>query len=406
MDTRDNEDAEQCCLTTRLTRYQYADNLALLGGWFSHRFTMNFYFDGEQWSASAVAALTADIEGASEAMLPALMARLQDHPRQMAIARGLYGIHPLVPEAGVDPDVLRVRSKAQIAAEFGISKGQLQSEVDFIRGMARSALAQLAAQDQPTGEESENVSPAAITQQPTFSLQNDDDVISEHGFDAYQLSPSDRKWLVSRLTDPQWAKALTIKLTADLAQQSIINALEIRRLRAAQARLSPASKDDAAEYRATAKAAAEAESAYRAQLEQLEQLAPYLNLSGKGVALHGGFSLITEALQQWYKDGSKALIDGVFTATNIQVLLRTSAQVPEPQYRAGHVVYLAAARDGLLDPHWKNTFSVETLRAIDHGFKGAFARATPKSDQPDLKATGPDGEYKDFVAEGKSPRCA
>ena len=167
-------------------------------------------------------------------------------------------------------------------------------------------------------------------------------------------------------------------------------------LRQVERELSRRENIGGSEWARLAKTKQELQESYRRGLDQLEALAPYArDVAGK-YGLQGVVSDFTRAQQEYASRGTTEIRDGIFTAAEIEVLLRTTVLRPEPQYRLGHVVGLNLARAGLLDPTWQQTMKPALIRRITAGFTGAFlaANAADGVMPVDIEADGPEGEYE------------
>lgn len=108
-------------------------------------------------------------------------------------------------------------------------------------------------------------------------------------------------------------------------------------------------------------------------------------------------------------DRNNELVDGLFTAMEIQILLRASQQDPNVRYRpelsiawneAKRCLWDAKFRSQFEDPKKPGTYPYLGLLAA--GFQGAVANFMEKTGLklPDLESDGPDGEFpKLFIPE-------
>lgn len=182
-------------------------------------------------------------------------------------------------------------------------------------------------------------------------------------------------------------------MTYALARQLLINELHLRRIESELCCLSPSSK----EYSNLTKIKTETETVYQKQLVELDKIAPWMGAVGSKLGFVGVVSDIVRGYQQYHATGKTALLDGIFTATEVQCELKRSKQLPEARYRAGLVTFLNEAKANLWDPKWKSAFTAQQLRAMDRAFRATLAVAMDEQGAklPDLESDGPDGEYND-----------
>lgn len=114
------------------------------------------------------------------------------------------------------------------------------------------------------------------------------------------------------------------------------------------------------------------------------------------MAIQPVLGTITQALLDVATRNDTRLVDGIYTATEIQVECRRSVQMPEPRYRAGWVVVMNSAKAGLFDPNWKPPFDERMTARMDAAWKAAYMEAARGEALPDLEADGPGSEYADL----------
>jgi hypothetical protein len=88
----------------------------------------------------------------------------------------------------------------------------------------------------------------------------------------------------------------------------------------------------------------------------------------------------------------------VFTAPEIQKLMQTSKQLPEPRYRIGFVWYVNESHRWLHDPGARSLFANKHLAVFEAGFKRGVKEFIEQTGEhvPDLEKEGPAGEYEDL----------
>ncbi len=353
-------------------------------------------------------------------LLPALHTFAARYVRGWMICRRLFGIAPVVLPLNGDPDDYRVLGRAELCATLGVEPGQLNAELEALRSALWKPSGRLesdgtvspskaihgSTEPRPTGKG--DVAPPLIEEEGAL--------LRRHGFSEVMFTvagrattenAAERAAFVDRLR--VFEKVLTGPATARLARLVLLGELRLRRNEQRQFALEALRFDDEREERARAnelkelvRAAPQLADDYERQLKQLDELAPWWNVTGKTVSFAGCVADMIKGIQEYQRDESTRLIDGIMTAAEVQVELRMSEQAPDPRYRLGLVTYLNLARDGIWDPNWKSEFSVMQLALLDAGFKEAVRRLAEERGMhmPDLEADGPAGEYDEDKAEG------
>jgi hypothetical protein len=302
--------------------------------------------------------------------------------------RRLFGMMPLLPAPDFPQDDLRVWSREELQSAWGLTRAQLQGELDAVRGHWQGI----------SGHAAPAAAPAPVSgPAPELPLVDEMKELADLGFpDIKFASSTEKDWFVRRARE--WGRALTEKVVSDLARDALMTVLQIRRLE--EILQDPArSRVGSEDWRANMRLKREFSTAYQALVEQISKLFPWVTqVSGK-VSLQGMLSEITLAMQNIAARGDSTLADGIFTALEIQVLCRRAVQAPDPAYRAGLVVYLNAAKAHMLDPHWQCKFSPGQLRRLDAAWKAAFVAAAESDGERmvDLESDGKDGEYPALV---------
>ena len=282
-------------------------------------------------------------------------------PRGWMVVRRLFGLVPVVVPKEFELDDLRVWPREELRVAMGVTRAQLAAELDAVRGAWRGLLVGM-----------EPVKPVEVKAPASEFLFGDTQLLERYGFTMRFDSSADRNWFAGRVKD--YAKMLDEKFTEGLARNALMNELRLHQLDGALNERSVASVGGA-EYRATMKLRVEVDTQYQRQIAQLKELCPWAGLVAGKYAFSGLVSDITQAMQVYYRDGDNRLIDGIFTAAEVQVECRRSAQSPLPRYRAGWVVYAMAARAGLFNPNWKSTLPTSLLRRLDESWKTAMVAA-------------------------------
>jgi hypothetical protein len=141
------------------------------------------------------------------------------------------------------------------------------------------------------------------------------------------------------------------------------------------------------------------EEIYQKQWSKLEEICPYIKSAASRQTVHGLISELIRAHQEFTINGNNALVDGLFTSYEIQVLQRVSQQ-QGAQYRPGWVLAVKEARDHLHDPAYKRKLPDINYRMLDESFQEVMARLIEKGTVVpiDLEDKGPRGEYPPLIA--------
>ena len=313
-----------------------------------------------------------------------------EHPhyvRQWMFVRRIFGIRPLLCLNLKDHPTL---TRKAICEQEGISAQQLKSELEFARSVVERKV--------PTPASLQKKSPSPEVKRKTLSPEQ---ALLKHGFDPAMFeveersdakNKSERKHFAMRVIE--FDDLLEQEFTSEIARQVLIIELQMNRNEVPLLQMKPtnkARKDLQHEQEKLQKR-------YEESLLKLDELSPWRAKSkGKQSARASIFSLV-EALRTYHSTGSLELVDGIYTASEIEIQMRTSVQNPVSQYRLGLTTYLNQAKDGLLDPKWMPRMRHSTIARIDKIFQRLESEAREELGEPlpDLEANGESGEYQDF----------
>jgi hypothetical protein len=363
---------------------------------------IEYELGGEWWRCARGTLLAAELlDGVAPQPEPrSALARLhileENRPRAWLVVRRLFGIMPVIPRSTDDPDNMRVWSRTELQDALGISKSQLQQELDAVRGALMGAAPGLPARPAPApptpGSPAVPAGKGNGDPQGSLGFDAEEEFLAAAGFPNLHMTVGERAWFVPRLRDFQ--KILDERLTAALGRNVLMQELQMRRLD--EYINGPECRTGTKDYKEMMKLRQELDTNYQRQIEQLESLCPWAGQVAGKYAFKGQLTDITTAIRNYKAREDSALADQIFTATEIRVECRRSAQAPEPRYRAGLVVYLMAARQGLWDPKFKNPFSPGQLKRLDAAWRAALAAAGDEMGEkiPDLEKDGAEGEYE------------
>jgi hypothetical protein len=147
--------------------------------------------------------------------------------------------------------------------------------------------------------------------------------------------------------------------------------------------------------------------AYQGTVEELQRMFPEMAVAGR-VTFRAVVSDLVVGHQNYYGNGDRKLVDKVFTATEIEWLLRQSVQV-EARYRFSLNLAIIDCINGLYDPNFRQRFKPGVLRKIDAGARAAMEAAREAGGEKlvDLEngvLPGEGDEFKDFN-DAECPHC-
>jgi len=345
---------------------------------------ISFQYNDERWQVKAHEAMAEEF-GLKEHDFAACFAALNDaasaNPaagRRLRIVKRLFGIVPLF-SMTADPKDLKIWGRQELMNDMGITAAQLRQELQAARGVWQR-VSRSPESDAPKDK------PPEKPWSGELDLQADDERLKRHGFHAIDMTTDQKQWFVDRIRE--FHQILEEKTTRSLARTIILTEFEILRLERKVFNVVEAETLDSDRKRLDDK-----RKELTSQMESLKKLAPWATEVKHQVNFTATLSDLVAGIQDYHARGDTAKIDGIFTATEIQVLLRRSQQAPDPRYRAGLIVHLNHARAGLWDPNWKPAFKPEQLKKIDASWTAA-ARAAGEElgeELPDLEG---DGEYE------------
>lgn len=333
--------------------------------------------------------------------------------RWWMLVQRLYGIMPLVPLEDADPDSLRILDRDELCALMEITPKQLQSELDTLRGVMLG-LAEL----QPRAE---TPAPAQTESADAPALPFGDELLERFQFDPSmfdiktrierpdpdnpeqtvthyesrdaRLNKLEKDWFVTRLG--QWRRLLEESMTSALARNALFNELQLRRIEAEMANLSPT----APAYEQLSRRRGAMETSFKQQLDAIEERFPEFGGTSGRISFKGCLHDVIRGWMEHEARGDNRLIDRVRTAAEVEVEMRQSVQRPEPQYRLGQSLYIGEAIAGLFDPHWQSQLKPGVLARLDRGMKEGINKAREERGEAlvDLEADGAKGEFPELV---------
>ncbi|MBM3831837.1 MAG: hypothetical protein FJ403_00880 [Verrucomicrobia bacterium] len=339
--------------------------------------------------------------------LPVFHEMLSRSPRAWMIVRRLFGFRPLRLPLNGNPDDYRTWSRFELCDNMGIAEKELAAELEALRTFWQQHLS-------PKQPDTPPPPPSAPNGQMTL-VETDDEVLKKYGFnssvfDLPHRSPEDNKvekqWFAIRVRE--WRKLFDQSMTARLATQALFNEMRLRREENALWDLDKQPVPESLEKRnlleknkaAIENRITELEQSYQEQLKNIEDIAPWFNATGKQISITGAIGELIKGVQEYKAKKDTRILDGVFTALELQVLMQQSRQVPEPMYRFGWVTYINSTKAFLWDQSFESASRPADLAKLDAGFKAGVQRFTEERGDvlPDLERDGPEGEYEELYS--------
>jgi hypothetical protein len=322
-------------------------------------------------------------------------AALAPHEPAWSILCRLYGNAPLY---GVeDPDELRPWSVEELAKARGLTPEEITAHVDGAKTFwKRWRLSK----EQGAGSRESGIEPVGVVNPP--DEDETERLLDEQGFVEVENS-EERKYIASRIKELRdWLENESTRAgTRSMIQQEVgiffVLDPTIRDLR----------KKIRTEMAKPGRSSLEKENQQLlALLKQRGDMQQQLDSSSKAIGLNEGSSgslrkklafndclgTLVKALQVFYSDDSRALIDGIFTAAEVE-LLTTPTELRPVQYRPDLIVTLHEAKAHLWERDWSPTpLSRRACRKLAEGFKHGIALVSDagRADAADTAATTED----------------
>lgn len=357
---------------------------------------VEYHYAGEDWRCEKFDELVAEFETVTLEMLERFHQAAMVNGRRWTFVRRLFGMKPIIPPPSTDYEDLRVWSRDELCEKFQLSRPQLKAELDAVRGTWDGFLKASVSQESPRSNVQSPKSGQEPDAKPTFELNlADDPILKEYSFRVTFSNGEERDWFIGKVKD--FEPVLREKIVSGVAHTACLTALRLHRL---NYRLDTFDEKDvgSASYKAAFNFAKEVAEDYNKQVKQILDLCPSASqLAGK-MALQPVVSTITQCLIE-AATGETRLVDGLFTAAEVQVLARMSVQNPTPRYRMGWVVLMNSAKAGLFDPNWKPPFDDKFSKLLTDAWNTSFAAGAKESGMalPDLEQDGPGSEYADIT---------
>ena len=199
----------------------------------------------------------------------------------------------------------------------------------------------------------------------------------------------------------EWRKMLEDSIGGPLARSAMMNEMTLRRLDAEIAVADPKQREPLYKQRD------QETKAYQGTVEELQRMFPEMAVAGR-VSFRGVISDLVVGHQDYYGNGDRKLMDKVFTATEIEWLLRAAVQV-EARYRFSLNLAIIDCINGLYDPNFRPRLKPRVLKQMDAASKAVLdaGRAASGEKLVDLENGVMPGEGDDFedFNDADCPHC-
>lgn len=280
----------------------------------------------------------------------------------------IYGNAPLYGMS--EPDEVRAWTLAELAEKRGVEPG----EIDALIQGAKSYLKRF----QIEAKSTEN-----IKVRPALDDETADRLLLENGF-GLTASQEERKYTASRCMELQpWLEDDRLRAAArSLIQQEVTlffildpGIREVRALIADKATKRQGAEKENSQLMSLLKERRDAQTALDGGMKVLGLSDAAGGTLKKRMAFNDCLSILMEAVQRYYSDEDRDLIDGLFTAAEVEILT-TPTELRPAQYRPDLVLSALEASKHLWEKDWSATkLSRRACRKLAAGFNQGLSEA-------------------------------
>lgn len=348
---------------------------------------IDFVVKGEPWVCRDVEGMTAELGGPPGEegsrigdWLARVVGLLMGDGRRWLVVRRLYQVQPVDSSRVVDLKDLQVWTRKSLGDDLGLTGLQLVAELGVARGMVGRVWDEMQAAGvtgggpgpAPVGGPGGGVGGGELRLGPGVKrVVSVNDRLRAAGFSVAEFEPQDRGaeeneaeklWFLGRLEESK--AQLAIPQAKRMVLSLLVSERTQRRLEEKLGRV-----DVGSELFARYQESLSAERIrFSADMKALDQMFPFMDALRGGNVFRGVLADLVAVVQAAEARGDLKPKGQLFDQHEIEVLLRTSVQAPEPKYRMGLMVYLAEARAHLMDPEWRGRQDHGVLRKLDVGF--------------------------------------
>ena len=346
---------------------------------------------GDRWRAEGGAQLCKDfdIAVAHVNQLEEWHATFAPQEQMWLVLRRIYTVAPLLGESTADD--LRRWTAAELALSLGLDEKIIEGILSEARLRWRRARVQSGI-DRGSDRKEGRSEVRALTTEEVEKL------VMRYGFN-FISDEEERRWVANRCRDlePYLEDEGARSIARNAIQQELhiyfVLDRRIQRLR----EIEPAGSDDDIQRKREGiddrileliEARQKAVTSYENTRKTLGDTPAQRKSIGQRMEFHDCMSGVIEAVQEYYSNDNHALIDGLYTAAEVELLLKETSLRPA-QYRADVVFGVAEAKIGIWDKEWElKGFPRESLRKLLKGFRSGIEamRAEDGEMTPDMEA--------------------
>lgn len=368
--------------------------------------------ENARWRVDQWELLAAEIPELKRSELPEFhqLVRRTLSNRSWLIVRRLFGFCPLDVPLDANPEDYRSLNRKEMAELLGINEKDVTSEIEVIRLAWRRNRREL---EIATEASKPNIPATRSDKERIFTVDENNELlirfsINPEIFDlnrTKQANELEKAWFCKRLRE--WEPLFTKStMTEQLAKDTLNNELRLRREQETLWQIDRDFGTSSAKKKPTlnrlknqiADRIKELQNVHAAQLDAITEHAPWFNVAEAQISATGAIAQLIQGFQEWEARKDSRIIDGVFTSSELQVLMRTSKQMDEPRYRWGWVMFVNESKRWLWDPSAKSFMREADLARFDNGFKEGVKKYNEANECPivDLESDGPEGQYPDL----------
>ena len=345
---------------------------------------------GDRWRAEGGAQLCRDfdIAVAQATQLEEWHATFAPQEQMWLVLRRIYTVAPLLGEATSDD--LRRWNSAELADALGLDEKIIEGILSEARLRWRRARVQSGIDRSDRKEPTSEARP--------LTTADVEKLVIRYGFN-FILDEEERRWVANRCRDlePYLEDESARSIARNAIQQELniyfVIDRRIQRLRDIDPQGTPEEihrKREVVDDKILEliESRQKAVSSYENTRKTLGDTPAQRKSIGQRMEFHDCMSGVIEAVQEYYSNGNHALIDGLYTAAEVELLL-TETSLRPAQYRADVVLGVAEAKIGLWDKEWElKGFPRESLRKLLKGFRSGIdaMRAEDGKLTPDMEA--------------------
>lgn len=331
-------------------------------------------------------------------------------------AKLFYGLRPMFPDPNTDAKFLRSWSLQEIADEYMTDIDAVEKSMELLRSFWTQERAAYVAEkvkeeerlqailEEPPRESEQQEIQLSAPIEPSKAL----DTCAKFGFpkEIFQLEGRSKdaqeveiNWMASRLTELE--RVFKEPMAAGLARQALLNEMHMRRADEKLATTPVESK----KFWELQDTKLKLEGIYQKQMDRVAELVPGYKSATHRVQVQGLFSEIYSGYIDFIKNGRNDVIDGIFNAYEIQILMRTSQEHLEAgiatRYSPAWVSAVNEAKRGLWDPKWRPKIEKTLLKKMQAGWDEVMAKITAHESLPQLMRDDERGEYPPLFKGGE-----